>query len=64
MRVEIPIATAGPFTGQNIFRGEQIQHGAEMAVAHINARGGILGERVELTLACRGVTEQFLGFVE
>jgi branched-chain amino acid transport system substrate-binding protein len=48
---EILIATAGPFTGQNIFRGEQIQHGAEMAVADINATGGVLGQRVALTLA-------------
>ena len=50
-QAEILIATAGPFTGQNIFRGEQIQQGAEMAVADINARGGVLGQRVELTLA-------------
>jgi branched-chain amino acid transport system substrate-binding protein len=51
VRAEILIATAGPFTGQNIFRGEQIQQGAEMAVADINADGGVLGQRVELTLA-------------
>lgn len=50
-RAEILIASAGPFTGQNIFRGEQIQYGAEMAVAHINERGGVLGQRVELILA-------------
>jgi ABC-type branched-subunit amino acid transport system substrate-binding protein len=50
-QAEILIATAGPFTGQNIFRGEQIQQGAEMAVADINADGGVLGQRVELTLA-------------
>lgn len=50
-RADILIATAGPFTGTNIFRGEQIQHGAEMAVADINDRGGILGERVELLIA-------------
>jgi branched-chain amino acid transport system substrate-binding protein len=50
-RAEILIATAGPLTGQNIFRGEQIQWGAEMAVADINARGGVLGQRVELLIA-------------
>ncbi len=50
-RTEILIATAGPFTGRNIFRGEQIQHGAELAVADINERGGVLGERVELLIA-------------
>jgi hypothetical protein len=48
---EILIATAGPFTGTNIFRGEQIQQGAEMAVADINANGGVLGEQVELLIA-------------
>ena len=51
VRAEILIATAGPFTGRNIFRGEQIQHGAELAVADINERGGVLGERVELLIA-------------
>ena len=48
---EILIATAGPFTGRNIFRGEQIQRGAEMAVSDINESGGVLGERVELLIA-------------
>lgn len=47
---EILIATAGPFTGINLFRGEQIQHGAELAVANLNARGGVLGERVALSI--------------
>jgi branched-chain amino acid transport system substrate-binding protein len=50
-QAEILIATAGPFTGTNIFRGEQIQQGAEMAVADINARGGVLGEQVGLLIA-------------
>ncbi len=48
---EVLIATAGPFTGRNIFRGEQIQQGAEIAVADINSRGGVLGQRVELLIA-------------
>ena len=51
VRAEILIATAGPFTGRNIFRGEQIRHGAKLAVADINERGGVLGERVELLIA-------------
>ncbi len=51
VRADILIATAGPFSGRNIFRGEQIQHGAELAVADINERGGVLGERVELLIA-------------
>lgn len=49
-RSEILIATAGPFTGINLFRGEQIQHGAELAAENINARGGILGQRLALTI--------------
>jgi branched-chain amino acid transport system substrate-binding protein len=50
-RAEILIAVAGPLTGQNIFRGEQIQHGAEMAVVDINERGGVLGQRIKLLIA-------------
>ncbi len=53
-RAEILIAVAGPLTGQNVFRGEQIQHGAELAVAHINARGGVLGDNVRLILGDDG----------
>lgn len=49
-RGEVLIATAGPFTGQNVFRGEQIQQGAEMAAADINERGGVLGQRVKLMI--------------
>ena len=50
-QAEILIATAGPFTGRNVFRGEQIQQGAEMAVQDINARGGVLNEQVRLIIA-------------
>ncbi len=57
---EILIAAAGPFTGQNIFRGEQIQRGAEIAVADINARGGVLGQKVELMLAERCLAPSLL----
>ena len=48
VRAEILIAVAGPMTGQNIFRGEQIQQGAQMAVADLNAKGGVLDQRVQL----------------
>ena len=51
LRAEIMIATAGPFTGSNIFRGEQIRYGAEMAVADINEDGGVLGQPLRLTIA-------------
>jgi branched-chain amino acid transport system substrate-binding protein len=47
-RAEIKIATAGPMTGAYAWFGEQYQRGAELAVADLNAKGGVLGEHVEL----------------
>jgi len=49
-QAEIKIATVGPFTGRNVFRGEQIQQGAELAVQDINERGGVLGQQVVLSI--------------
>ncbi len=46
----IRIAMAGPLTGDQATIGEQMRRGAEMAVADLNARGGLLGRRVELAL--------------
>ncbi|MFZ1429964.1 MAG: branched-chain amino acid ABC transporter substrate-binding protein [Geminicoccaceae bacterium] len=45
---DITIATAGPMTGQYAVFGEQMKHGAEMAVKDINAKGGINGEMLVL----------------
>ena len=47
---EIVIATAGPMTGQYASFGEQMQRGAEMAVADINAAGGVLGQKLKLAI--------------
>lgn len=47
---EILIATAGPMTGQYASFGEQMRRGAEMAVADINAKGGVLGQKLRLTV--------------
>jgi len=47
-QAEIAIATAGPMTGQYATFGEQMQKGAERAVADINAAGGVLGEQLTL----------------
>jgi branched-chain amino acid transport system substrate-binding protein len=47
-QADIVIAAVGPITGQVAFLGEQQMHGAEVAVADLNARGGVLGERVRL----------------
>ncbi len=49
-QAEIVIATAGPMTGQYASFGEQMQRGAEMAVADINAAGGVLGQKLKLSI--------------
>ncbi len=45
---EIRIAVAGPITGPMAWGGEQFERGAGMAVADLNAKGGVLGQNVEL----------------
>jgi branched-chain amino acid transport system substrate-binding protein len=47
----IPIAVVGPLTGSNAALGEQMKRGAEMAVADINAKGGVLGKKLDLNIA-------------
>ena len=49
-QAEIKIATAGPMTGQYASFGEQMRRGAEMAVADINAKGGVLGQKLMLEI--------------
>ena len=44
----LTVATAGPITGQYASFGEQMKRGAEMAVADINAAGGVLGKQLVL----------------
>jgi branched-chain amino acid transport system substrate-binding protein len=47
---DITIAAVGPITGQDATTGEQMQHGAEAAVAAINATGGVLGQKLKLVI--------------
>ncbi len=47
---EILVATVGPITGQYASFGEQMKRGAELAVADINAKGGVLGKKLKLTI--------------
>ena len=49
-QAEIAVATAGPMTGQYATFGEQMRNGAELAVADINAAGGVLGEQLTLAI--------------
>ena len=45
---DLTVAIAGPMTGQYASAGDQIRKGAEMAIADINARGGVLGQKLKL----------------
>jgi branched-chain amino acid transport system substrate-binding protein len=47
---DITIASAGPMTGQYAAFGAQLKRGAEMAVADINARGGVMGRKLKLEI--------------
>jgi branched-chain amino acid transport system substrate-binding protein len=49
-RADILIGVAGPMTGPQSWGGEQFERGAGMAVADLNARGGVLGQSVELII--------------
>lgn len=49
-RADILIAAAGPVTGQLASLGEQMLAGVRQAVADINQRGGVLGQRLELAI--------------
>ena len=56
-QADIAIALAGPLSGPAATYGEQTRAGVEAAVADINAKGGINGEKLVLTVeddACDG----------
>jgi branched-chain amino acid transport system substrate-binding protein len=50
-RADITIGLAGPMTGSEAAIGEQFRRGAEKAVADINAKGGVLGQKLTMALA-------------
>jgi branched-chain amino acid transport system substrate-binding protein len=66
---DITVGVAGPMTGGEATFGRQMNNGAEMAVADINAAGGVLGKQLKLEVgddACdpkqaRSVGEKFAG---
>src|SRR5213592_4943219 len=61
------IGVAGPMTGQYASFGQQLKNGAEMALADINAAGGVMGKKLAIEVgddACdpkqaRAVGEKF-----
>ena len=48
---DVKVAAVGPMTGSVASTGEQLRHGSEMAVADINAKGGVLGQKLNLEVA-------------
>jgi branched-chain amino acid transport system substrate-binding protein len=47
---DVKIALNGPITGQLASFGEQMKRGAEMAVADLNAQGGVNGQKIQLII--------------
>ncbi len=45
---DLKIAVVGPMTGQYASFGAQMKAGAEQAVADLNAKGGVMGQKIEL----------------
>src|SRR2546429_7925360 len=64
---DITIGVAGPMTGQYASFGTQLKNGAELAVADINAAGGVTSKQLKMEIgddACdpkqaRAVGEKF-----
>jgi len=55
-RADILLGVAGPMSGEDSGFGEQYRHGAEMAVADLNAKGGLLGQKLVIMLGDDGCT--------
>src|SRR5476649_1024863 len=47
---DIVVSVAGPMTGGDAVFGEQLKRGAEMAIADINAAGGLMGKKLKLEI--------------
>lgn len=51
MAADIQIGVAGPLTGSNAAAGDQMKTGAIQAVEDLNKAGGVLGQKINLTVA-------------
>jgi branched-chain amino acid transport system substrate-binding protein len=49
-QAQVKFGVAGPLTGGSAAFGAQLRQGAEQAVEDINAAGGILGQKIELSV--------------
>jgi branched-chain amino acid transport system substrate-binding protein len=54
-QAQIQMGVAGPFSGPNAAFGMQLKNGASQAVAHINAAGGLLGEKITVSIGDRRI---------
>jgi branched-chain amino acid transport system substrate-binding protein len=50
-RAEILVGVPAPYTGAMAWGAEETERGVEMAVAHLNAAGGVLGQRIRIIKA-------------
>lgn len=48
---DLQIGVAGPLTGSNAAAGDQMKIGAQQAVEDLNAKGGVLGQHINLNIA-------------
>ncbi len=66
---QIKMGVGGPITGPDAAFGAQLKNGVEQAVVDINASGGVLGQKIELSVGDdagdakqgRSVANQFIG---
>ena len=54
----ILVGLAGPMSGQFAFVGEQMKHGAQLAIDDINAKGGVLGKKLKIAMGDDGCDAQ------
>src|SRR5271166_6034083 len=66
---QIKMGVGGPITGSDAAFGAQLKNGVEQAVSDINSGGGIMGQKIELSIGDdagdakqgRSVANQFIG---
>src|SRR5689334_11213268 len=49
-QAQVRMGVAGPFSGANAAFGMQLKNSASVAVADVNAAGGILGQKIEVSV--------------
>ena len=49
-QAQIKLGVAGPITGPNAAFGAQLKNGVEQAVEDINAKGGVLGQKISVSV--------------